>query len=394
MTTTLIGNWNYPTKVKFGAGRLNELPAILAEHGIMRPLVVTDPGLAKLPVVDKTMGLLKSAGLTATLFSDVKGNPVGKNVDDGVRVYREGKHDGVVAFGGGSALDAGKAIALMSGQKRSLWDFEDVGDNWLRIEASGIAKTVAIPTTAGTGSEVGRASVITNEDEHRKNIIFHPLMMPSVALCDPEVTLSLPATLTAWTGIDALSHSLEAYCAPGWHPLADGIATEGIRLVFKALRTAVKYGNDVTARAEMLAASLMGATAFQKGLGAMHAMAHPIGARLDAHHGKINAVVMPYVLRFNLAHIDERLARLARVLDLKDATATGFIDAVLALRADVGIPNTIDALGVTDALIPELAEMAAVDPAGGGNPIPLTVENCTQLFKAALTGDLKSSLSA
>jgi alcohol dehydrogenase class IV len=389
--TSRIGNWNYPTKVKFGAGRLRELPALLAEQGISRPLVVTDPGLAKLPVIEKTMAMLAGAGLSATLFSDVQGNPVGKNVDDGVRVYREGRHDGVVAFGGGSALDAGKAIALMSGQKRALWDFEDVGDNWLRIDATGIAKTIAVPTTAGTGSEVGRASVITNEDEHRKNIVFHPLMMPTVALCDPEVTISLPATLTAWTGIDALSHSLEAFCAPGWHPLADGIATEGIRLVFRSLRQAVKQGSDVNAREDMLAASLMGATAFQKGLGAMHAMAHPIGARLDQHHGKINAVVMPYVLRFNLAHVEERLARLARMLDLEDPTAQGFIDAVIALRADVGIPNTLAALSVTDALIPELAEMAAVDPAGGGNPIPLTVQNCTQLFKAALAGDLAST---
>lgn len=391
MTTTKRGNWNYPTNVRFGAGRLAELPNFCRDHGIARPLVVTDPGLAGLPVVARTQALLKDAGLAAGLFSDVQGNPIGKNVDDGVRVYKEGGHDGVVAMGGGSALDAGKAIALMSGQKRSMWDFEDVGDNWLRIDAAGIAPTIAIPTTAGTGSEVGRSSVITNESEQRKNIIFHPRMLPVVALCDPELTLSLPAHLTAWTGIDALSHNLEAFCATGFHPQADGIAVEGIRLVFRSLRTAYTQGNDVSARADMLAASLMGATAFQKGLGAMHAMAHPIGARLHQHHGQINAVVMPYVLDMNRSVVDDKLAYLARVLALPNATAQGFIDAVLALRADCKIPHTLAGLTVTGAHIDELTAMAVDDPAGGGNPIPLTRENTKRLFERALAGELATA---
>jgi alcohol dehydrogenase class IV len=276
----------------------------------------------------------------------------------------------------------------MSGQKRALWDFEDVGDNFRRVDATGVAPVISVPSTAGTGSEVGRSSVITNEAEHRKIIIFHPTMMPRIALCDPEVTRSLPKNLTAWTGIDALSHSLEAICAKGFHPLADGIALEAIRLVHRYLQRAVDDGHDLEARAGMLAASLMGATAFQKGLGAMHALAHPIGGVLNQHHGRINAVVMPYVLAFNRRHVTERLARVAAFLGLKDASFDGFLAWVLDLRQKSGIPHDLRGLTVNESHVDKLAHMAAVDPAGGGNPVALNVDACRLLLRAGLDGRL------
>ena len=297
--TLPIANWNYPTSVKVGAGRASELPQWCASLGMKRPLLVTDPGLAALPMTVKLLDSCRSAGLDAGLFHAIKGNPTGKNVDDGVAAFKAGGHDGVIAFGGGSALDAAKAIALMAGQDRPLWDFEDVGDNHLRVNVAGMAPVVAIPTTAGTGSEVGRASVITDEREHVKRIIFHAKMLPAVVILDPELTVGLPPKITAATGMDALSHSLEAYCSPFYHPMAVGIAVEGIRLVKDYLPRACENGSDLEARLQMLVASSMGATAFQRGLGAMHALAHPLGALYDAHHGLLNAILMPYVLRAN-----------------------------------------------------------------------------------------------
>lgn len=388
MTELLSGNWNYPTKVRFGAGRLAEIDDGLAELGITRPLVVTDAGLASLPVIDRLLELCAGAGRAATLFSDVDGNPVGRNVDAGIDAYRQGAHDGVVAIGGGSALDVGKAIALMAAQRCSLWDLEDVGDNWRRADGTAIAPCIAIPTTAGTGSEVGRSSVITNEAVRRKIIVFHPGIVPDLVICDPELTISLPARLTAATGMDALSHNLEAWCARGFHPMADGIALEGVCLVARSLQRAVAEPGDLEARAAMLAASLMGATAFQKGLGAMHAMSHPIGARLGCHHGEINAVVMPYVLAHNLPAIEERLAQLARAIELPEPTARGFVEWTVELKAALGIPTTLVELGVTGDRVEELAAMAVVDPAGVGNPMPLTEDDYVVLYRAALAGRL------
>lgn len=388
----VVGNWNYPTKVRFGPGRVRELPEACRELGMTRPLLVTDPGLAALPFVREAIQRNEDAGLPTALFSEIKGNPTGRNVSDGVAACARGRCDGVIALGGGSALDVGKAVALMVGQSRPLWDYEDIGDYWTRVDVSGMAPVVAVPTTAGTGSEVGRASVIAHEGEHhRKVIVFHPRMLPGIALCDPELTLSLPPALTAWTGVDALSHSLEAYCATGYHPLADGIALESMRLVHAWLPVAHAEPQNLEARSHLMAASLMGATAFQKGLGAMHAMSHVLGARFDAHHGLCNAIVMPYVLAFNLPAISERLERLAALLALPAHAAGGaasVVEWVLRLREGLGIPHTLEAVGMSAGDIPALAEAAANDAAAGGNPLPVDAEAFRVLFTAALDADL------
>jgi alcohol dehydrogenase class IV len=388
MTDTLRGNWNYPTTVWFGAGRVAELAQACVRAGMRNPLIVTDPGLAKLDVIARARGVLTGGGLAAPVFSDLRGNPVAKNVEDGLRVYRDGRHDGVVAIGGGSALDTGKVIAFMAGQTRPMWDFEDIGDWWTRADPQGIAPVIAVPTTAGTGSETGRAGVITDERTHTKKIIFHPKMMPVVVVADPELTIGLPAKLTAATGMDAFAHLLEAYCAPGHHPYADGIAIEGMRLVKENLVRAVANGRDIAARAQMLAASQMGSTAFQKGLGAIHSLSHPIGAVLDTHHGLTNAVAMPYVLMFNRAAIAERITRLARYLDLPRPGFDGFIDWVLGLRREIGIPHTLAELGVTPAHLDQFSKMAAEDPTASGNPVNAGVAEMRIMYEAAVAGTL------
>lgn len=342
-------NWNYPTAIKAGPGRIKELPDWCRELGMARPLLVTDPGLAALPMIADAVRGCRQAGLECGLFHEVKGNPTGRNVDDGVARYREGRHDGVIAFGGGSALDAAKAIALMAGQKRPLWDFEDVGDNYLRVNVAGMAPVVAVPTTAGTGSEVGRASVITDEAAQVKRIIFHARMLPAIVILDPELTVGLPPRITAATGMDALSHNLEAYCSPFFHPMAAGIALEGMRMIKEYLPRAVADGADLQARQQMLVASSMGATAFQRGLGAMHALAHPLGALYDAHHGMLNAILMPYVLKANQHAVAPRLQALARYLALPDDGPGAVLDWVLGLRETVGIPHTLADIGIDDA---------------------------------------------
>ncbi len=385
---SLSGNWNYPTTIRFGAGRIAELPAICRELGMSRPLVATDPGLAGLPMVRQAIEDCRAAGLGVEAFSAIKGNPTGANVADGVEAYRGGDHDGVVAFGGGSALDAGKAIALMAGQERPIWDFEDIGDNWTRAKAEGIATTIAIPTTAGTGSEVGRASVITDEENHVKKIIFHPKMLPCVVIGDPQLTLGLPAKLTAATGMDALSHNLEAFCAPGYHPMARGIAVEGMRLIHDWLPKAVTDGDDLEARSHMLVASSMGATAFQRGLGAMHALAHPLGALYDAHHGMLNAVLMPYVLMANRPAIEDELATLARCLGLPRHSFSAVLDWVLALREEIGIPHALAALGIDDAQLDRIGRMAMEDPSGATNPILYDAQQYSAICGRAIAGQL------
>lgn len=362
-------NWNYPTSVRFGAGRISDLASACKSLGIARPLLVTDPGIARLPMIEAAMGALKAAGLSAGLFSDVKPNPVGANVTAGVIAYKAGNHDGVIAWGGGSGLDAAKAIAFMSGQTRPLWDFEDIGDWYTRADPAGIAPIIAVPTTAGTGSEVGRASVILDEETHTKKIIFHPKFMPSIVILDPELTIGLPKFITAATGIDALSHCLEAFCAPGFHPMADGVALEGMRLIKDYLPRAVSNGSDIDARGNMLVAASMGATAFQKGLGGMHALAHPIGALYDTHHGATNGVLMPYVLAFNKRAIEERIGRLAGYLDLPAHSFSGFMDWVLALREEIRIPHDLNGLKPGIDRLDDIAHMAEKDPSAGGNPI-------------------------
>ena len=379
-------NWNYPTSVKFGVGRIRELPDICRSHGILRPLLVTDSGLASAPITIAALDSLLLAGLDAALFSDLKSNPIEANLLHGLDAYRGGAHDGVVAFGGGSGLDMGKLIAFMSGQSRPVWDFEDVGDWWTRADADGIAPVIAVPTTAGTGSEVGRAGVITDERTHTKRIIFHPKMMPKVVICDPALTVGMPAKITAGTGMDAFSHCLEAYCAPGFHPMADGIAVEGMRLVAGALRRAVRTPDDLDARADMMAAAAMGATAFQKGLGGMHALSHPVGAVYDTHHGMTNATFMPYVLNFNREAIDERITRLAAYLGLANPGFDSFLAFVLELRKDIGVPHTLGELGVDDRQADLIAEMAIVDPSAAGNPRLLDLQGAAEIFSAASQG--------
>ncbi len=389
MTAPAIrGNWNYPTKVKFGAGRIAELPDACKELGMKRPLIVTDPGLAALTMIKDAVAACEKAGLGVAVFSDIKSNPNGKNVEDGLKVLRSGKHDGVVAFGGGSALDAGKAIALMAGQKRPIWDFEDVGDNWLRVDPAGVAPIIAVPTTSGTGSEVGRVSVITKEDTHQKKLIFHPKVQPSIVIDDPALTIGLPPKITAATGMDALAHCFEAYCAPGYHPMADGVALEGMRLIKEWLPIAVKDGKNLEARSHMMAAATMGATAFQKGLGAIHSLSHPVGAVYDTHHGLTNAVVMPYVMQFNRQAIEEKMTRLAAYLGLKNPGYQAVLDWVLALRKEIGIPHTLKDIGVGTDKLDSLSQEAFNDPSTGGNPVPAGVPEMKQMFIASIEGRL------
>jgi len=384
----LKGNWNYPTSIRFGAGRIRELPDACGSLDIRRPLIVTDPGLAALPMIENAARALVDAGLAAKVFSSIQANPVEENVTQGVSAFRQGSHDGVVAFGGGSALDVGKAIALMSGQTRPIFDFEDREDWYTRVNVAGMAPVIAVPTTAGTGSEVGRASVITDVATHVKRIIFHPRMLPALVIEDPELTLGLPPQVTAATGMDALSHCLEAYCAPFFHPMADGIAVEGMRLIKEWLPVAVRDGRNVEARSHMLIASSMGATAFQKGLGAMHSLSHPCGANLDTHHGLTNAVVMPYVLAWNRRAIDGKLARLAAYLGLADHSFDGVLQWVLDLRRAIGIPETLAQIGVQAEHAAALAPQAFADPSTGGNPVPLDASQFEVLYLHCIRGEL------
>jgi alcohol dehydrogenase class IV len=388
--TAPTANWSYPTAIRFGLGRIKELADACRAAGISRPLLVTDAGLAKLPITLRTLELMNDAGLPVAMFSDVQPNPVDSNVEAGIAVFRAGGHDGIVAFGGGSGLDTGKVIAFMAGQTRPLWDFEDIGDWWTRADANKIAAVVAVPTTAGTGSEVGRAGVITQGATQTKKVIFHPKMMPRIVICDPELTVGMPPAITAGTGMDALAHCLEAYCAPSYHPMAEGIAVEGVRLVFANLPKAVANGNDLEARAHMMSAAAMGATAFQKGLGAIHALSHPVGALYHTHHGTTNAVFMPYVLVFNRPAIEAKIERLAGYLRIPGGF-DGFLAAVLDLRKKTGGPHDLKGLGVEGSRVDTIVEMSLVDPTAGGNPVPLTKEGSRKLFDAALKGDVAAA---
>jgi alcohol dehydrogenase class IV len=390
MNTSLRGNWNYPTTIWAGPGRIAELAAACAQAGIRRPLIVTDEGLIGAPMIKNALAALKDAAL----FGAVRGNPALSHVEAGLRAYRAGGHDGVVAFGGGSALDAGKVVAFMSGQSRPLWDFEDIGDWWTRADPAGIAPVVAVPTTAGTGSEVGRAGVILNEETHQKKIIFHPRMMPRIVIADAELTIGLPPGVTAATGIDAFVHCFEAFCAPGFHPLADGVALEGMRLIHRFLPRAYADGKDIEARAQMLAAASMGATAFQKGLGGVHAIAHPVGSWFNTHHGLTNAVILPYVMTFNRRAIADKAEVIARVLDLPARGFDGFLAWVLKMRVELGIPHSLTAIGVSADKAPIIGREAAIDPSAAGNPVPVDAAQLEYIFRAAVAGTLEAVDSA
>ena len=378
-------NWSYPTAIKFGVGRISELADHVKAVGLKAPLLVTDKALASLPITAAALDVLEAAGLGRAVFFEVDPNPNETNMAAGIAVYKAGKHDGVICFGGGSALDLGKMIALMAGQKKglSVWDLEDIDDWYTRADAGKIAPIIAVPTTAGTGSEVGRAGVLTNSETHKKKIIFHPALMPKVTICDPALTVGMPKFITAGTGMDALAHCIEAYCSPFYHPMSQGIAVEGMRLVFENLVRAYKHPDDLDARAHMMSAAAMGATAFQKGLGAIHSLSHPIGALYNTHHGTTNAVVMPMVLEFNRKAVKDRLAAAAAYCGIKGGFK-GFCARVMDLRADLNIPETLTKLGVTDPDLDMLTAMALEDPSCGGNPVKMTRKNTRALYEACL----------
>jgi len=377
---SIVANWSYPTAVRFGAGRIKEITEACAAVGMKRPLLVTDRGLANMEITQNVLALLDQSGLGKAMFSEVDPNPNDNNLAAGVKVYTAGGHDGVIAFGGGSGLDLGKLIAFQAHQTRPIWDFEDVDDWWTRADASRIAPIIAVPTTAGTGSEVGRAGVLTNSASHVKKIIFHPKIMPSIVICDPELTVGMPQVFTVGTGLDAFIHCLEAYSSPFYHPMSQGIALEGMRLVNENLPKVFANPGDIEARSHMMSAAAMGAVAFQKGLGGMHALAHPIGATYNTHHGMTNAVVMPAVLKFNRPAIEDRIGAAAAYMGIGGGF-DGFFAHILQLRADLGVPNTLGALGAKDDRLDALAAMAVADPCAGGNPVELTLEAAKALYK-------------
>ena len=380
---SITANWSYPTSIKMGAGRIKELADHCKSLGMNKPLLVTDRGLAPMPITQNALAVLEAGGLGRAIFADVDPNPNEKNLAAGVKAFKDGGHDGVVAFGGGSGLDLGKCVAFMAGQTRPVWDFEDIGDWWTRASVESIAPIVAVPTTAGTGSEVGRASVITNSETETKKIIFHPKFLPAVTICDPELTVGMPKSITAGTGMDAFAHCLEAFSSPFYHPMSQGIALEGLRLVKEYLPRAYKDGTDIEARTNMMSAAAMGAVAFQKGLGAIHSLSHPVGAIYHTHHGTTNAVVMPPVLRFNRPAIEDRIASAAAYLGISGGF-NGFYDFVLKLREELAIPDKLAALGVGTDRINEMSVMAVADPSTGGNPMELTVEAAKKLFHESI----------
>ncbi|MBT4680320.1 MAG: iron-containing alcohol dehydrogenase [Flavobacterium sp.] len=382
-------NWNYPTTMWVGENRINDIAMACEGLGITKPLLVTDKGLAETEIVKKTLSVLKDNNLNVQLYSNVVGNPTGNNVIEGVESYKKNDCDGVIAFGGGSGLDVGKAIAFMSGQTLPIWDFEDVGDNWKKANSDSIPPIIAIPTTAGTGSETGRASVILNEQTGVKNIIFHPKFLPSIVILDPVLTVGLPPKLTAATGMDALAHNLEAYCAPGYHPMADGIALEGMRLINKWLLEAVNNGSNLEARMNMITAASMGSTAFQKGLGAIHSLSHPVNALNNVHHGLSNAIFMPYVLTFNKNVIEKKIIKICDYLELKDRSFDSFINWVLVLRKKLNIPHKLsEVIKEKDLQLDRLSKMALDDPSTGGNPKKLTEADMKTMYQHSMSGTL------
>ena len=383
-------NWNYPTTVWVGNNRIIEINSACKSLKIKKPLFVTDKDLAGLDFVKNIIKIIEKEFKNLNIFSNFSGNPNGENVDEGVKEFKKNNCDGVIAFGGGSGLDVGKAIAFMSGQTRPIWDFEDIGDYWKRANNDNIAPIIAVPTTAGSGSETGRASAIINNETGVKKIIFHPKFLPSIVILDPVLTLDLSPRLTAATGMDALAHNLEAFCAPGFHPMADGIAIEGIRLTKKSLMTAVKDGKNLEARSDMLAAASMGSTAFQKGLGAIHSLSHPVNAQFNLHHGLSNAIFMPYVLTYNKKFIEKRIVSICDFLGLKKDFKS-FLDWILELRKELNIPHALSEVISEDKFDLEvLSKMALEDPSTATNPRLLNLEDMKKLYDHSMKGNLFS----
>ena len=382
-------NWNYPTTVWFGEGRIKDLHLACSQLKIKKPLFVTDTGLAQSEMVKEIVKDLNNKFFSTSIFSKVRGNPIGLNVSEGVEEFKKGNHDGIIAFGGGSGLDVGKAIGFMSGQSRPIWDFEDVEDYWTRANPNKIAPIIAVPTTAGTGSETGRASVIVNEKTGKKIIIFHPKILPSIVILDPVLTVGLPPKITAATGMDALAHNLEAFCAPAFHPMADGIALEGMYLIKKWLTTAVKDGKNLEARSNMLVAASMGSTAFQKGLGAIHSLSHPVNSLFNVHHGLSNAIFMPYVLTYNKKEIDHKIIKLSKHLELKEKTFDCFLNWILELRIELKIPHKLSEVAkITVGDLDKLSLMALEDPSTSGNPKKLQLKDMKIMYEHSLNGEL------
>ena len=381
-------NWNYPTSVWVGENRIKDLVEACKNLNISSPLFVTDKDLINLNMTKKIISNIKKNFNNLAIFSNFSGNPIGENVEEGVLEFKKNKCDGVVAFGGGSGLDVGKAIAFMSGQSRPIWDFEDIGDYWKRADENNIAPIIAVPTTAGTGSETGRASAIINKENGVKKIIFHPKFLPSIVILDPVLTIDLSPRLTSATGMDALAHNLEAFCAPGFHPMADGIAIEGMRLIKKSLLTAVKNGKDLNARADLLAAASMGSTAFQKGLGAIHSLSHPVNAQFNVHHGLSNAIFMPYVLSFNRSLIEKKIVSICDYLYL-DKSFESFLNWILDLRKELKIPHKLSEVIETSKIdLKILSQMALDDPSTATNPKKLTIDDMKILYEHSISGEL------
>ena len=381
-------NWNYPTTVWVGEDRVNDLGEACLNLKITKPLFVTDKDLINLSFIQKIVNEIKSKFQELKIFSNFSGNPIGENVDEGVNEFKKNNCDGVIAIGGGSAIDVGKAIAFMSGQIRSIWDFEDIGDYWKRADEKNISPIIAIPTTAGTGSETGRASAIINKKTGIKKIIFHPKILPSIVILDPKLTLELSPRLTAATGMDALAHNLEAFCAPNYHPMAEGIALEGMKLIKKSLVVAFKDGGNVEARQNLLTASSMGSTAFQKGLGAIHSLSHPVNAQYNIHHGLSNAIFMPYVLTFNKNSIEKKIISICDYLGL-DKKFDSFLEWILDLRKELGIPHKLsDVMDCSKINLDELCLMAYEDPSTSGNPRKIDKDDLKMMYEYSITGDL------
>lgn len=380
-------NWNYPTPIRFGIDRVKELSLFIDELKISNPLIVTDPQFREVAQFKGIIDSLNNSNKNYSIFSEIKGNPTGTNIRDGVDVFLKNKNDGVIAIGGGSSLDAGKAVAFMSKQKENIWYFEDIGDNWTKAIIDNLPKVIAIPTTAGTGSETGRASLIVDEETYTKKIIFHPTMLPDLVILDPSLTISLPKHLTAATGMDALAHCLEAYCSNNFHPMAHGIALEGIKIIKENLVTAYNDPGNIEARAKMLVSSMMGSTAFQKGLGAIHSLSHPINAVNDVHHGLSNAIFMPYVVKFNQSQIEERIFFLSKYIDLENQSFDGFLQWILDLRKQLAIPHTLKDLNINFDF-DKLSKMALVDPSTSTNPLDLNEDDMKALYISSYEGNL------